>query len=128
MILCLALLVISHGKKTAWTIWKALPELTDAMLTLSCAPRDIGLDVMQVVERFVILLYDRTSTCADIDKARRKLFAKKTNMKLFPPTKAALEQHVKRATCQGGRIWGQSLLATPCAAFANQLGLDGRSV
>ena len=76
------------------------------MLTLSCAPRDIGLDVMQVVERFVILLYDRTSTCADIDKARRKLFAKKTNVKLIPPTKAALEQHVKRATHQGGHIWG----------------------
>ena len=47
---------------------------------------------MQVVERFVILLYDRTSTCADINKARRKLFAKKTNVKLIPPTKAALEQ------------------------------------
>ena len=29
-----------------------LPELIDAML--SCAPHDIGLDVMQVVERFVI--------------------------------------------------------------------------
>ena len=33
-----------------------LPEPTDAMLILSSAPRDIGLDVMQVVERFVILL------------------------------------------------------------------------
>ena len=32
---------VGHGKKTAWTIWKALPELTDAMLTLSSAPRDI---------------------------------------------------------------------------------------
>ena len=50
----------------------------------SYVPRDIGLDVMQVVERFVILLYDRTSTCAGIEKARRKLFAKKTNVKLIP--------------------------------------------
>ena len=40
--------------------------------------------LMQVVQRFVIL-YDRTSTCTDIDKARRKLFAKKTNVKLIPP-------------------------------------------
>ena len=47
---------VGHGKKTAWTIWKALPELTDAMLTLPCAPRDIGLEVMQVIERFIILL------------------------------------------------------------------------
>ena len=33
--------IVGHGKKTARTIWKALPELTDVMLTLSCAPRDI---------------------------------------------------------------------------------------
>ena len=56
-----------------------LPELTDALLIqkLSCAPRDIPKDAMHIIERFVILLYDRTGTCTDIDKARCKLFAKK---------------------------------------------------
>jgi hypothetical protein len=62
---------------------------------------------MHTIERFVILLYDRTSTCTDIDKARQKLFAKKTNVKQMP----ALEQHLKRAAYQGGHIWGQSLLS-----------------
>lgn len=46
--------------------------------------------------RFVILLNGRTSTCKDIDKAQKKLFAKKNNVQLIPPTKAALKEHVKR--------------------------------
>jgi len=38
----------------------------------------------------------------------------KNNMKHITPTKAALEQHVRRATCkQEGYVWGQLLLASP---------------
>ena len=85
-------------------------NLTDTLLTSSCAPSDIQEDVMDKIERFV---YDRTSTCTDIDKARRKLVAKNINVKQIPPTRAALEQHILRATYQGGHIWGQSLLASP---------------
>ena len=61
----------------------------------------------------MILLYDRISTCANIDKARLKLFTKKTDVKQIPPTRADLEQNVSRATYDGGHIEGQSLLATP---------------
>ncbi|KAG0719399.1 hypothetical protein GWK47_007283 [Chionoecetes opilio] len=68
---------------------------------------------MHTIERFVILLYDRTSTCKNIDKARKKLFAKKNNVQLIPPTKVAQEEHVKRAAYQGGHVWGQTLLPTP---------------
>ena len=101
------------GKKTAWTIWTVLPELTHALLKLSSAPSGIPDDVMHTIERFVILLYDRTSTCKEINKARNKVFAKKNNVQLIPPTKAALEEHVKRAAYQGGHVWGQTLLPTP---------------
>ena len=101
-----------HGKKTAWTIWNVLPaELTNALLKLSSAPSGTPDDVMHTIERFVILLYDRTSTCKEINKARKKIFAKKNNVQLIPPTKAALEEHVKRAAYQG--VWGQTLLPTP---------------
>ena len=34
-------------------------------------------------------------------------------MKTIPPTRAALEQHVKRAVYQGGYVWGQLLIASP---------------
>ena len=102
-----------HGKKTAWATWKALPDLTGALLKLSCAPSNIPEDVMCTIERCVILLYDRTNTCTDIDKARRKLFTRKNNVQQIPPTRAALEQHVKRAAYQGGHVWGQTLMPTP---------------
>ena len=59
-----------HGKKTAGTIWTVLPELTNALLKLSSAPGGLPDDVMHTIERFVILLYDRTSTCKEINKAR----------------------------------------------------------
>ena len=93
-----------HGKKTAWTIWTVLPELTNALLKLSSASSGITDDVMHTIERFVILLYDRTSTCKEINKARKKIFAKKNNVQLIPPTKADLEEHVKRAAYQGGHV------------------------
>ena len=85
-----------HGKRSARAIWNVSPELTDALLQLSSAPSEIPEYVMQSIERFVILRYGRTSTCTDINKARKKLFTKKNNVHLIPPTKAALEEHVKR--------------------------------
>ena len=90
------------------------PDLTDALLKLSHAPDDIPEEAIQIIERFVILLiYDRTSTCTDIDKTRKKLFVKKSNVQLIPPTNAALEEHVKRAAYQGGHVWCQTLIPTP---------------
>ena len=102
-----------HGKKTAWAVWSVLPELTGALLKVSVAPDDIPQEVMVTIERFVILLYDRTSTCTDINTARRKMFAKKHNAQLIPPTRAALEEHVKRALYQGAHIWSQLSVSTP---------------
>ncbi len=58
---------VGHGKKTAWNTWKSLPELTGALLTLAHAPTGIPEESMKAMERYVILLYDRTSTCTDIN-------------------------------------------------------------
>ena len=73
-----------HSNKTTWAIWTMLPELTYAVLKLSAAPSDILKDVMHTIDSFVILLYGRTSSCADSDKTRKKLFAKKNNVYLIP--------------------------------------------
>ena len=52
-----------HGKKTAWSTWKSLPELTeDALLKLADGPKEIPDDAMNITERFVILLFDRKWT------------------------------------------------------------------
>jgi len=103
----------SHGKKTVWAVWNVLPELSRALLKLSSAPSDIPEEVLHTIERFVTLLYGRTSTCTDIDKACKKLFARKNNVELIPPTKAALEEHIKRAAYQGGHVQNQMLLPAP---------------
>ena len=58
-------------------------------------------------------MYDRTSKCKDVNKARKKLFAKKRSVQNIPPTYAALEQHVKRSALQGGHVWGQALVPEP---------------
>lgn len=103
----------NRGKKTAWAVWNVFPELSEALLKLSVIPTEITSEVFHIIQRFVILLYDRTSTSTDIDKARKQIFTRKNNINLIPPTKAALEEHLKRAVYQGVYVWGQVLLPTP---------------
>jgi len=53
---------VGYGKKKAWITWNALPELTDVLLKM-CQLRNDELpeDVMTIIHRFIILLYDRTN-------------------------------------------------------------------
>ena len=51
-----------HGKRTAWTVWKASPALTQALIDLTTAPHHVGEDAMLTIERLAILLHNRTST------------------------------------------------------------------
>jgi len=67
-------------------------------------------------------LYDRTSICTNINKARETIFAKRTNVKKIPPTKAAFKQHVKRAVYQDGYVWGRLLTTTPVLPFLTSWG------
>ena len=103
----------SHGKRTAWITWNSFAELTEALLSLSFMPHCIPKETMKIIERFVILKYDKTSRCTDIDKARRKMFAKRLKAEQIPPTFDALEQHLRRAIYQGGYVWVQALLLQP---------------
>jgi hypothetical protein len=102
------------GKKRAWDTWSSYVEVTAAFLTLSSKPVVIDNDTMAVLERFVILMYDRTSSEEDVNTVRRELFAKKSRaIEAIPPTQAALHQHVKRVAYQGGHCWGQALISSP---------------
>ena len=52
-------------------------------------------------ERFVILMYDLTSSTNDINNCRRELFTKKAKtVENIPPTRDALIQHIRRAMLQ----------------------------
>ena len=103
-----------RGKKTAVETWKLYPDATDAFLALSCCPAEVSEPCMERLERFVILMYDRTSDKTDINQAREQLFAQKGRpLESIPPTRAALVQHTRRAAYQAGYCWGQAILPVP---------------
>ena len=69
---------------------------------------------MPLIERFVVLLYSRTSTALTVNEARQEIFSKKSRaIENIPPTQAALLQLTKRAVYQAGHVWGSSLIAKP---------------
>ena len=65
------------------------------------------------LERFVVLMYDRTSECLAVNEARKQLFIQKSRtLENIPPTKATLEQHLKRG-CYQERFWSHALVHNP---------------
>ena len=116
---------VGHGKKTAWAVWNSFPDLTNVLLQMATAPDKIQDECLHVVERFVILLYDKTSTITDVNKVRKKIFAKTTSVQRIPPTYAALQQLVKRAVYQGGHVWGNvRVLSRSQDPFSKSLGME----
>ena len=101
------------GKKTAWAIWRSMPHLDQIFARLSHAPKQILPEDLKQLERFVVLLYQRTSPLSRVNDARKQMFTQNRRIDNIPPTAYALEQHVKRAAYQAGHIWGQSLIGNP---------------
>jgi len=64
-----------------------------ATLISSVSEKSLGL-----LERFVVLLYDRTNSCTAVNVARKQLFSRNDRaVDNIPPSRDALLQHVKRA-------------------------------
>ncbi len=71
-------------------------------------------EYLEHLERFVVLLYDRTSSQLGVNEARKQLFTQKGRIiDGLPPTKAALIWDIKRATYQAGHCWAQMMIAAP---------------
>ncbi|KAJ8039206.1 hypothetical protein HOLleu_16848 [Holothuria leucospilota] len=69
---------------------------------------------MQPLERFVVLLYDRTSTEEGVNQARKQLFSKRGRViDGLCPEQAALIQHNNRAAYQAGHCWAQMMTPAP---------------
>ncbi|KAL9951067.1 hypothetical protein ACROYT_G043662 [Oculina patagonica] len=113
-----------RGKKTAFTVWKSYPAITDAFLQLPTTPAPLVSEAcMAHLEWFVILLYDRTSNKANVNEARKQLFPQKGRAyDAIPPTRAALLQHTKRAAYQARHCWDKALTPNPNIPFPGDLG------
>ena len=57
------------SKKTALETWNSFVQITPIFIALSSSSTSIHDDWMQVLERCVVLLYDRTSRCLTVDEA-----------------------------------------------------------
>ena len=101
-----------EGEKTAWETWKACDEVTDEVTTAFCALAGTSTvstvdNHMDPLERFVVLLFDRTSSQEHVNEARKHLFTQSgRSIEVIPPTREALRQHIKTAAYQAGFLLG----------------------
>jgi len=58
------------GKKSAWLTWDAYTEVSDVFAKLSQYPLTVDDEDLQILEKFVVIMYDRSSTAEGVDDAR----------------------------------------------------------
>ena len=103
-----------RGKKTAWSAWMAHPAATDAFESLLSQPEDLTPELIHKIERFVVLMYSKTSTLSRVNEARKELFTQfGRTIDNIPPTQGTLINHLKRSVYQGSYIWAQALELSP---------------
>ena len=100
----------NYRKKSTWSTWHDFDEVPKTFIKLSCSPTiKAVMDGMPVLEQFVVLMYDQTSNCLDVNSCRHDLFVKKGQvMEALLPTLTTLLQHSFRAAYQAGHVWRQS--------------------
>ncbi len=77
------------ARGTHWETWKIYGEVTPAFRALATTPDSIDYWI-QLLGRFVLLLYDRTSSHAGINQAMKQLFTQKgKTFDNLPPTKGS---------------------------------------
>ena len=65
------------------------------------------MDIFDIMQWFVVLLYNRTCDLINVNEARKQLFCQGLRiLETIHPTEAALLQHCKRTVYQGGYVWG----------------------
>ena len=99
------------------TTWKAYDDLTPALCSLATTPESVE-SFIKPMERFVILLYDRTSNLERVNQAQMQLFTQKGRSIEGIP----LIQHTKQATYEAGYCWGQVMIAAPELPSPNDWG------
>lgn len=102
------------GKKSAWEAWSSYPLATEAFFNLNDDEDCLAEATISVLERFLIVMYDRTSDCTSLDAARMQMFTKKAkSLESLPPTSDAFLLHVKRTIFQAVHCWGHCMEKEP---------------
>jgi len=97
------------GKRTASNVWMKFREVDEVFNSLSAGFTEIDSELFRILQRYIVLLYDRSSDTDEVNICRRLLYTKKNrSIENIPPTSDTLLQHTKRATLQAD-IWKNSL-------------------
>ena len=79
------------------------PDITDTFAKLNIFPVTIEDIDIQTLARFVIVIFDRSSSCSYVDATRKNLFMLKTGLKIYPYRSSPCTSY------QGGIVWGKTL-------------------
>ena len=102
------------GKKSAWQTWDVCGEASGIFSKLRQYLPLVDDEDLKTLEKFMFMMYDRSSSAEDVDDTRLDMFARKQRVyEVIPPTRRALKQHVKRASYQTGGTWRQSTIRQP---------------
>ena len=100
------------SKGSAWKVWSLFDDVTPVFEMLSCQPTfSVIEESLPIIERFTVLLYNKTSNCLTTNECRKELFCKGRSIDSIPPTSAALLKHVLRSSFIAGYVWDQSIIA-----------------
>ncbi len=69
--------LMAKEKKTAWQTWNVFNDVSATFAKLSHKPSEIEESDLQTLEKYIVLMYDRSSTTSSVDEARLDLFARK---------------------------------------------------
>ncbi|KAJ8358245.1 hypothetical protein AAFF_G00020150 [Aldrovandia affinis] len=64
------------GKKSAWQTWDVCDEASGVFSKLSQYPPVVDDEDLKTLEKFVVMMYDRSSTAEGVDDARLDMFAR----------------------------------------------------
>ena len=74
------------------------------------------MNVLRVIERLIVIMYDRGSSENSVNGERLVLFTQKgreIEIENIPPTQDALAQHVLRVWYEAAHMWGQATIKAP---------------
>ena len=81
---------LGRGKKSSWESWKLYPEVTEAFLFAYNNPFQLlqfQSPQMRLLERYICVLYDKTTPLCSVNELRKELFCKRAKaMENIPPT------------------------------------------
>ena len=101
----------NHGKCKFWDRWDEYQEkdvLTDVFIELSTKSVSILANHIETIEKYLIFVYyDSSAKPKDINLLRMIDFEHSThnNLRLLPPSRVGLIEHIKRAAYEGGWVY-----------------------